>query len=87
MYRYEDLRPKLFTDDGQRMLLAVRDNVQRLLKEAGSVRYTEAVRVVSGDSWLMIACMDRLVELGEIRPLEPGQHATQSTVYVGGSRR
>ena len=78
MYYYESERSKLFTDDGQRMFIRVRDRVNALLAEAGAVRQQEAVSGVSGDSWTMLACLDRMVELGELReltgPRVPGQY-------------
>ena len=78
MYVYKNLKEDLFSDQGQIKFLTVRDNVQRLLKEAGAIRMSEAIRPVSGDSWLMLACVDRLVELGEIREI---------TVNVAGQNR
>lgn len=81
-YSYETERPKLFTEDGQVMLLKIRDNVQRLLKEAGAVRADRAIESVGGDSWLMLACLDRLVELGEIRRVSEGT-CGQHQVFVG----
>lgn len=65
-YNYETERPFLFTDDGQRMFLQIRDKAKRLLKEAGAFRAQELFTEVTGSSWAMIACIDRLVELGEI---------------------
>lgn len=85
-YRYDDLRPKLFTEDGQVMFLKVRDNVQRLLREAGAVRAQEAWSTVTGDSWLMLACLDRLVELGEVREVSPPGSWGQSRLFVGTPR-
>ena len=29
----------------------------------------EAIQTLSGDSWTMLACLDRMVELGEIREI------------------
>jgi hypothetical protein len=69
-YDYQKEREKLFTDDGQRQLLEIRDRVQGLLKTAGAFRLSEAVKDSSGSSWLHIACIDRLVELGEIVELK-----------------
>ena len=82
MYVYEDLRGDLFSDQGQIQFLTVRDNIQRLLKEAGAVRMSEAIRPLSGDSWLMLACVDRLVELGEIREVTEDNVAGQDRVFV-----
>lgn len=83
MYTYEKLKPQLFTEEGQVMFLNIRDNVHALLKLAGAVRTSEAISVASGDSWLMLACMDRLVELEEIRMVGDGHVAVQHQVYVG----
>jgi hypothetical protein len=65
-YDYQTERPKLFTEEGQIMFLKVRDNAKRLLLEAGAFRSMEVLRVVTGDSWTQMACIDRLVELKEI---------------------
>lgn len=70
-YIYEEQRSLLFDDKGQRMFLQVRDRVQHLLKEAGAVRMQEAIRESLGDSWMMLACVDRLVELKEIQEVTP----------------
>lgn len=58
-YRYEEQRANLFTEEGQRMFLKVRD--------AGAVRMDKLMGYAGGgDSWDMLACADRLVELGEL---------------------
>jgi hypothetical protein len=36
----------------------------------------------SGDSWTMLACMDRLVELGEIREVPQSGVAGQDRIFV-----
>lgn len=79
-YCYETEKPFLFTDEGQRLFLKVRDRVNQLIKEAGAFRQQEGVRGFSGSSWQMIACIDRLVELGEIEEL-PRQCWTQYKIY------
>lgn len=43
-YRYEEQKPELFTDEGQRTLAG----------ETGSI-------------WFHMACVDRLVEIGDLR--------------------
>lgn len=76
-YEYLLKREQLFSDEGSRLFTNVRDNVKRLLEESGAVRMQEAISGNTGDSWLMLACMDRMVELGELRELTqnvPGQH-------------
>lgn len=84
MYEYQKLRPTLFTDEGQRRFLAVRDRVQTLVAQSGAVRMDEAISKVSGDTWEALACVDRMVELGELREVQqrnevPGQHR----IFIG----
>lgn len=81
MYSYETERPKLFTEEGQRDFLKVRDHVQALLAKAGAFRMAEAM-ICSGDSWEALARVDRLVELGEIREITGPDVAGQHRVFV-----
>lgn len=85
MYRYEDLKPKLFTEEGSVLFIRIRDQVQKLLAEAGAVRLDKAIRGFSGDSWMMLACIDRLVELEELYEVSRERVATQNRVFVGKS--
>lgn len=85
MYDYAKEKSRLFTDDGQVMFLQIRDRVRELLAVAGAVRVVEALMTSTGDSYLMLACLDRMVELGEIRLVQQPCVATQERVYVRGS--
>jgi hypothetical protein len=83
MYDYSKEKAAIFTEDGQVTFLKIRDRVRYLLKEAGAVRMQEAISGASGDSWLQLACVDRLVELKELRELtQPGTCAGQYRVFV-----
>ncbi len=83
-YSYETQRANLFTEKGQRLFLAVRNKTKSLLKQAGAFRMQEAISTALTDSglgacdgWDLIACVDRLVELGEIKEVPtsgPGQY-------------
>ncbi len=77
-YIYAEQRDKLFTDDGQRMFLQFRDNVNRLIATAGAVRMDQAMTGLKGEVWMMLACADRMLELGEMievsLPNSAGQH-------------
>jgi len=64
-YSYQVQRPGLFTEEGQVRFLAVRDEAKRLLDLAGAVQSSKLM-IGSGDSWEMLARIDRLVELGEL---------------------
>jgi hypothetical protein len=46
------------------------------------VRSGEAISVVTGDSWTMLACLDYLVENGEIREITGSAVAGQNRVFV-----
>lgn len=84
-YDYQRQRAGLFTEAGQGKFLQVRDKVKSLLQLAGAFRLEEALADVSGDSWESMACLDRLVELGEIVELERdcwGQYRVFTTPQV-----
>ena len=84
-YDYKTERAKLFTDDGQRTFLKIRDHCRELLKTAGAFRLDAAISVASGDSWTMLACVDRLVELGEIVECKhPNDRAAQNRIFTDG---
>lgn len=84
-YSYAAQKSWLFTDEGQRLFLKVRDRAKVLAKTAGAFRGLAPCDEVSGfgDSWNMLACIDRLVEIGEWRRI-PRDHyvAAQDEVYV-----
>ncbi len=82
MYRYETEKPKILTDEGQRRFLMVRDNVMRLLGEAGCVRMSNAFSVLTGDCWEMMSHVDRLVEIGEIREISPSAERGQDRIFI-----
>ena len=82
-YRYEEQRENLFTDEGQRMFLKIRDSAQRLLAQSGAAMCSKIIAGASGDGWLMMACVDRLVELGELVEVPNSQsRAGQHRLFV-----
>jgi hypothetical protein len=82
MYDYKTERPHIFTEDGQKMFLEIRDRVEELIGVAGAVSMGKAISKSTGDSWKMLACVDRLVELNEIREITGPGVAGQSRVFV-----
>ena len=66
MYRYEEHKDKIFKEENQVKFLKLRDRLNRLIDEAGCVSMGCATKGIGGDSWLQMAMVDRLVELGEI---------------------
>jgi len=88
-YSYGSERARVFTEEGQVMLLAIRDNARDLLKAAGAFRFHNVIKArgVSGDSWLMLACVDRLIELQELCRIVVGARPSDEDVYVAGPSR
>jgi len=70
MYSYVEQKPRLFDDAGQRMFLSIRDRVHRLLKQSGAITMGSAITGGTGDTWMLLACVDRMVELEEIREVQ-----------------
>lgn len=87
MYQYDKMRSKLFTEEGVAMFLDIRDHTRALLKTAGAITLEAAIRGArGGDSWLMLACVDRLVELGEISEiLYPEQKIQNNRIFISRS--
>ena len=81
MYNYTTQRSAVFTEEGIKTLFKVRDKAKELLDVAGSFREQEATAGLSGDSWDILACVDYLVEQGEIRRIYD-KCARQHNVYV-----
>jgi len=85
MYDYQKERERLFTEEQQPLFLGIRDNVKRLLSVSGAFTLENAATlpngIGAGSNWQMIACIDRLVELGEIVEL-PTTGANQHRVFV-----
>ena len=87
MYKYETEKSALFSDEGQRAFLKIRDHVHACLKISGVVSMGKAMSPPAGSgaasTWVAMACVDRLVELGEIREIQHGECAGQHRIFVG----
>jgi hypothetical protein len=82
-YKYEDVKQKIFTEDNQIAFLAARDIVNHLLDKAGAVSMNALLKTLSGDSWLSMAFVDRLVEIGEIEEIPRGSGiAAQYRIFI-----
>jgi len=88
MYNYPQQRHQIFTESGQRLFLAIRDQVHGLIAQSGAVTMGKATSLPRGistaNSWDLMACVDRLVELGEIlEVLQRAPACGQDRVFVG----
>lgn len=81
-YHYMTQRANLFTEEGQRMFLKFRDNTNRLLGVSGAVRMDKMMSGLTGDVWDMLACGDRMVELGELVEISPPDSAGQYRIFT-----
>lgn len=66
MYKYENYKEQLLTKDGQIKLVETVNQINVLPKE-----FTMQDAFTTGDTWLMIACVDYLCELGFLREVDP----------------
>jgi hypothetical protein len=86
VYDYTTERKVIFTDAGLDAVMRVRDFVLRALELHGAVTAGRAMKEASGpiaNSWEMMACVDYLVERGEVRCVNEGPHtAWQNRVLV-----
>lgn len=80
MYNYEKEKSRTFTEEGQVGFLKTRDKAKELLEIAGAFCITHVM--VSGDGWLAMAYVDRLVELGEIKELTGENTKGQYRVFT-----
>ena len=83
MYKYEEQRSTIFSDEGQRMFLEIRDRAQKMFTTSGAAKLENMISGTSGDTFMMLACIDRLVELGEIKEIPTtGIARAQDRVFV-----
>jgi hypothetical protein len=83
-YSYKEQREAIFTEKGQVLFLKMRDAVKKHLEMSGAVMAGNAM--VTGDVWEMLACLDRMVELGEIREVTGPDVMGQHRVFVDARR-
>ena len=92
MYKYEEQKQKIFTEENQKLFLEVRDYVHKLIDEAGAFTMRKAFMLPDGIdaaeilnfiSWEMMACVDRLVELGEIKEIPT---TTQDRLFIAAAK-
>lgn len=81
-YKYEELKEFIFTDEGQRLFLKVRDKLAGLLNMSGAASIGTVLDGIIGDSWEKLACIDRLIELGEIVNISPENSVTQNQILT-----
>lgn len=66
MYSYKKSKSDACDPDNQLLFLAVRDKAKELTKVSGVFKIRAITTSVEGDVDTTMACVDRLVELGEV---------------------
>lgn len=84
-YDYTTQRPNIFTERGQVLFMRIRDAAKAHVKASGAVMSDRLIAAgLSGDVWDMLACVDRLVELGELIEIpNPTSSAGQHRIFIG----
>ena len=76
-YDYNKEKHEVFKEENQKLFLAIRDQIQKKLKVSGAITQDKAIGLPDGIgaacSFTMLACIDRLVEIGELRKIENGR--------------
>jgi len=87
MYEYKNHKSEILKEENQKDFLKVRDNVDRLLSISSVFIMADAIKGITGDNWTQMACVDRILELGEIVeiPTESSVSA-QNRVFVRGRK-
>lgn len=82
-YVYADYRPYVFTEEGQITFLRIRDAAGKLIEMSGAASCHKLMQGVCGDTWETLACIDRLVEIGELIEIpNPASKFTQHRIFI-----
>lgn len=84
-YSYSSQKENLFNEKGQVAFMRVRDRVKELLDKGKAFRVDSLLQHSWGmhvDDWDLLACLDRMVELGEITECRYGECAGQHRVFM-----
>lgn len=86
-YAYEGLKNDfILTDEGNRRFIRARDAVLSKMKATGAFRAQEMMSVILTegritDSFMALACIDRMVEIGDLALVYRG-HVGQLSIYT-----
>lgn len=70
MYNYEEMKSEVFKEENQEMFLKILENSKTLIEQAGVATLGKIISKVCGDSFVMLACVDRLVEIGKLKEVK-----------------
>lgn len=81
MYNYPEVRPEIFTDSGRQKLEVIRQKVSQHLGNSPSITLVQAISGALGDTWVNMACVDRMVELGELEEIDVRAKIAQDRTF------
>ena len=79
-YKYITEKPNIFLEENQALFLKMRDNIFKMLDDTGAFKAAHAL-TESGDNNLMLAVIDRLIELGELELVHSGE-SLSGNIYI-----
>lgn len=82
MYKYEDNKSFVFSEEGQKVFLSIRDKKDRLMESSGAAKMENLISGNTGNGWDLMACVDRLVELDEIKEITGSNIRGQDRVFI-----
>jgi len=82
MYTYEETKEIVFLEENQKTFLKIRDKIEFLLSQSGAASLEKIISGISGDTWLFIACIDRLIELKEIKEIMQNNMFQQKRIFT-----
>ena len=80
-YEYDEQKVLLFSDEGSALFIKVRDIALSLIKKSGAFQMHKIFG--GGDVWFYMACIDRMIELGDIVEISQNNVAGQHRIFVG----
>lgn len=88
MYIYKRERANIFKDHNHVTFLQVRDKTLYYLKEHGVIRVDAVLKGITGDSWVMLASFDYMVEIGELKEINVSSKQTPANhrIFIRGEK-
>jgi hypothetical protein len=85
-YEYRFMKPAVLTKEGQRAFRAIRNRAHDLIEVSGAATLNKIMEGASdvGSTWLLRACVDRMIEIEELRQVPSPEGSTHGLIYYQG---
>lgn len=81
MYNYNEQKPFLFTEEGNKMYTKILIKVLNALQSTQLILMADILNNLNSDLWSMMACVDRLIELNLIVEITGSDVAGQNRIF------